>query len=37
VLPKRAEAFVGKRYTEIVQAIPADLLLQWDVDGNSEV
>jgi type VI secretion system protein ImpA len=30
VLLKRAEKFVGKRYAEIAQAIPTDLLAQWD-------
>lgn len=30
VLLRRAEQFVGKRYSEVVQAIPAELLRQWD-------
>jgi type VI secretion system protein ImpA len=30
VLLKRAEQFVGKRYAEVVKAIPADLLTQWE-------
>jgi type VI secretion system protein ImpA len=30
VLLRRAEQFVGKRYSEVVQAIPAELLKQWD-------
>ncbi|WP_321800275.1 ImpA family type VI secretion system protein [Burkholderia sp. BCC1988] len=30
VLLKRAEQFVGKRYAETVNAIPADLLAQWE-------
>jgi type VI secretion system protein ImpA len=30
VLLRRAEQFVGKRYAEVVQAIPAELLVQWD-------
>jgi type VI secretion system protein ImpA len=30
VLLKRAEQFVGKRYAEIVQAIPAELLIEWE-------
>ncbi|MGU7814760.1 type VI secretion system protein TssA [Burkholderia sp. AW49-1] len=30
VLLKRAEQFVGKRYVEVVNAIPGDLLAQWD-------
>ncbi len=30
VLLKRAEAFVGKRYSEVVKAIPAELLAEWD-------
>jgi type VI secretion system protein ImpA len=30
VLLRRAERFVGKRYAEVVLAIPAELLVQWD-------
>ena len=30
VLLKRAEQFVGKRYAQVVQAIPAELLAQWE-------
>lgn len=30
VLLKRAEQFVGKRYAEVVRAIPAELLAQWE-------
>lgn len=30
VLLRRAEQFVGKRYAEVVLAIPAELLVQWD-------
>jgi type VI secretion system protein ImpA len=30
VLLRRAEQFVGKRYVEIVRAIPAELLAQWE-------
>ena len=30
VLLRRAEQMVGKRYAEVVQAIPAELLMQWD-------
>ncbi|MBK5169351.1 type VI secretion system protein TssA [Paraburkholderia domus] len=30
VLLRRAEQFVGKRYSEVVRAIPAELLVQWD-------
>jgi type VI secretion system protein ImpA len=30
VLLKRAERFVGKPYAEIVTAIPAELLVQWE-------
>ena len=30
LLLKRAEQLVGRRYSEIVQAIPAELLLQWE-------
>lgn len=34
VLLKRAERFVGKPYAEVVTAIPAELLLQWEeTDG----
>jgi type VI secretion system protein ImpA len=31
VLLKRAEALVGRRYSETVTAIPAELLAEWDV------
>lgn len=30
VLLRRAEQFVGKRYAEVVKAIPAELLVEWD-------
>ncbi|MCA8281047.1 type VI secretion system ImpA family N-terminal domain-containing protein [Burkholderia cepacia] len=30
VLLKRAEQFVGKRYVDVVRAIPAELLAQWE-------
>ncbi|MGN6318857.1 ImpA family type VI secretion system protein [Trinickia sp.] len=30
VLLKRAEQFVGKRYAQVVRAIPAELLAQWE-------
>ncbi|MFM0730004.1 type VI secretion system ImpA family N-terminal domain-containing protein [Paraburkholderia sediminicola] len=30
VLLRRAEQFVGKRYAEVAQAIPPELLVQWD-------
>ncbi|MFP3568212.1 ImpA family type VI secretion system protein [Paraburkholderia sp. SIMBA_030] len=30
VLLRRAEQFVGKRYSDVVRAIPAELLMQWD-------
>ena len=30
VLLKRAEQFVGKRYAQVVQAIPAELLAKWE-------
>jgi type VI secretion system protein ImpA len=30
MLLRRAEQFVGKRYAEVVMAIPAELLAQWD-------
>jgi type VI secretion system protein ImpA len=32
VLLRRAEQFVGKRYAEVVHAIPAELLTQWSSD-----
>ena len=32
VLLRRAEQFVGKRYAEAVQAIPLELLVQWDAE-----
>ncbi|RBB37562.1 type VI secretion system protein TssA [Burkholderia reimsis] len=36
VLLKRAEQFVGKRYAEIVRAIPTELLAEWEqADGAS--
>jgi len=34
VLLKRAEQFVGKRYVDVVNAIPAELLAQWENGGN---
>ncbi|WGY71540.1 type VI secretion system ImpA family N-terminal domain-containing protein [Burkholderia cepacia] len=35
VLLKRAEQFVGKRYVDVVKAIPAELLAQWEeADGS---
>ncbi|VWD44078.1 ImpA family type VI secretion system protein [Burkholderia contaminans] len=35
VLLKRAEQFVGKRYVDVVKAIPPDLLAQWEeADGS---
>ncbi|MXN73653.1 type VI secretion system protein TssA [Burkholderia sp. 4701] len=37
VLLKRAEQLVGKRYIEVVNAIPAELLLQWGADDSSSV
>jgi type VI secretion system protein ImpA len=33
VLLRRAEQFVGKRYAEVVQAIPPELLVQWDSEA----
>lgn len=33
LLLRRAEQFVGKRYAEVVKAIPAELLAQWDSEG----
>ncbi|WP_446904371.1 type VI secretion system protein TssA [Burkholderia sp. YIM B11467] len=35
VLLKRAEQFVGKRYAEVVKAIPAELLVQWEAEDSS--
>lgn len=35
VLLKRAEQFVGKRYVDIVNAIPAELLAQWEATDGS--
>ncbi|WLE58806.1 type VI secretion system ImpA family N-terminal domain-containing protein [Burkholderia plantarii] len=34
VLLKRAERFVGKPYAEVVTAIPAELLAQWEENGR---
>ncbi|WP_175822809.1 type VI secretion system ImpA family N-terminal domain-containing protein [Burkholderia sp. BCC0419] len=36
VLLKRAEQCVGKRYVEVVNAIPAELLAQWDQADSLE-
>lgn len=36
VLLKRAEQFVGKSYAEVVTAIPAELLAQWEETGRGE-
>ncbi|WP_175884166.1 type VI secretion system ImpA family N-terminal domain-containing protein [Burkholderia sp. BCC0044] len=36
VLLKRAEQCVGKRYVEVVNAIPAELLAQWDQANGLE-
>lgn len=33
VLLRRAEQFVGRRYAEIVKAIPAELLAEWSSEG----
>lgn len=33
VLLKRAEAFVGKSYAEVVRAIPVELLAEWENDA----
>ena len=33
VLLKRAEQFIGKRYAEVVQAIPTELLALWEEDS----
>ncbi|MBN3779972.1 type VI secretion system protein TssA [Burkholderia sp. Ac-20345] len=34
VLLRRAEQFVGKRYADVVKAIPADLLAQWEQEDS---
>jgi type VI secretion system protein ImpA len=34
LLLKRAEHFVGKRYAEVVKAIPPELLEQWDTEST---
>ncbi|CAB3748291.1 type VI secretion protein ImpA [Burkholderia puraquae] len=36
VLLKRAERFVGKPYAEVVTAIPAELLAQWEATESTE-
>ncbi|WP_176929251.1 type VI secretion system ImpA family N-terminal domain-containing protein [Paraburkholderia lycopersici] len=36
VLLRRAEQFVGKRYVDVVNAIPAELLAQWENGGDDE-
>ncbi|MFM0320050.1 type VI secretion system ImpA family N-terminal domain-containing protein [Paraburkholderia nemoris] len=36
VLLRRAEQFVGKRYAEVVQAIPPELLVQWDTETQAQ-
>ena len=36
VLLKRAEQFVGKRYSEVVKAIPAELLAQWEEEDGAQ-
>ncbi|WP_277183579.1 ImpA family type VI secretion system protein [Caballeronia sp. BR00000012568055] len=33
VLLLRAEQFVGKRYSEVLKAIPAELMLEWDKEA----
>ena len=33
VLLRRAEQFVGKRYIDVVRAIPAELLAEWETDN----
>jgi hypothetical protein len=30
ILLKRAKQFVGKRYADVVRAIPAELLAEWE-------
>lgn len=36
VFLKRAEQFVGKRYAEVVKAIPAELLMQWEEEDGAQ-
>lgn len=36
VFLKRAEQCVGKRYADVVQAIPSDLLAQWEAEGKTD-
>lgn len=36
VLLRRAEQFVGKRYVDVVHAIPAELLAQWESGGHEQ-
>jgi type VI secretion system protein ImpA len=36
VLLRRAEQLVGKRYVEVVQAIPAELLAQWESEASAD-
>jgi type VI secretion system protein ImpA len=36
VLLKRAEQFVGKRFVDVVNAIPAELLAQWETGASGE-
>lgn len=36
VLLMRAEQVVGKRYAEIVAAIPAELLMQWEREHDAQ-
>jgi len=36
VLLRRAEQFVGKRYVDVVNAIPAELLAQWEKGEDGE-
>jgi type VI secretion system protein ImpA len=36
VLLKRAEQFVGKRYVDVVKAIPAELLAQWETEESND-
>jgi type VI secretion system protein ImpA len=33
VLLRRAEQLIGKRYAEVLKAIPADLMLEWDKEA----
>jgi type VI secretion system protein ImpA len=36
VLLRRAEQFVGKRYAQVVKAIPSELLAQWATEEENQ-